>query len=100
MLYRGSTNISEKHDVPLVQQSDNVIIVSSTYKLRNNSRIESTSGWSNSNPTFTPVKNDSQHNYRSQCSSNAQYQAQPSAKERSWDSRFASWNKKQIWVVV
>ena len=57
MLYRGSTNKSEEHYVPLVQQSDNVIIVSSTYKLRNNSRIESTSGWSNSNPTFTPVNN-------------------------------------------
>ena len=43
--------------MPLVQQRDNVILVSSTSMLRNNSELESTTDWSNSNPTFPPIKN-------------------------------------------
>ena len=35
-----------------------MITVSSTIILRNNSEIESTTGWSNSNSTLTPIKND------------------------------------------
>ena len=35
-----------------------MIKVSSTIILRNNSWLESTAGWSNSNPTFPPIKND------------------------------------------
>ena len=35
-----------------------MIKVSSTIILRNNSRLESTRGWSNSNPTFPPINND------------------------------------------
>ena len=57
-LSRNSKNTGEKNGVHFVQQSGDVITVSSTIILRNNSEIESTTGWSNSNSTLTPIKND------------------------------------------
>ena len=35
-----------------------MIKVKSTIILRNNSGLESTTGWSNSNPTFPPINNN------------------------------------------
>ena len=49
--------------MPLVQQRDNVIIVNSTVILRNNSGLISTAEWRSSNPTFSPIKNDTNSTY-------------------------------------
>ena len=58
ILDETNTNITLENGVQFVQQSGDVIIVSSRVLLRNNSRLESTTNRSNSNSTLTPIKND------------------------------------------
>ena len=57
VLCRCSDKASPKNSVPLVQQSENVIVADSKGVLRNNSRLETVTDWS-SNVTTPPINNN------------------------------------------